>query len=178
MAVAYVCHTAYRTKEFVFGGRPPGGRHSAIRSIRRGIIVRRQLLNTVFGIALVSLSCAVHAGGDTVVYHINENGSASALLTNVRNHLVAAPDTRIHVVSHGRGIDFLLKDARDASGEPYAGKIKPLAAQGVQFKVCRNTLNGRNLGDDAVDANATIVPAGVAEIARLQTEEKAAYLKP
>ena len=133
----------------------------------------------VVSVALCSLSAAaVHAGGDTVVYHINENGSASALLTNVRNHLVAAPDTRIHVVSHGRGIDFLLKDARDASGEPYAGKIKPLAAQGVQFKVCRNTLNGRNLGDDAVDANATIVPAGVAEIARLQTEEKAAYLKP
>jgi len=29
-----------------------------------------------------------------------------------------------------------------------------------------------------VDGNASIVPSGVAEIARLQTEEKAAYLKP
>ena len=73
---------------------------------------------------------------------------------------------------------FLLKDARDASGEPYAARVKPLAAQGVHFKVCRNTLKGRGLGDDAVDSGATVVPSGVVEIARLQTEEKAAYLKP
>ena len=48
----------------------------------------------------------------------------------------------------------------------------------MQFKVCRNTLKGRGLGDDAVDSGATVVPSGVVEIARLQTEEKAAYLKP
>ncbi len=137
-----------------------------------------QRLRRALAIAGLALSGLAHAGGDIVVYHINENGSASALLANVRNHLAAAPDTHIHVVSHGRGIDFLLKDARDASGEPYAGKVKPLAAQGVQFKVCRNTLKGRGLGDDTVDGNASIVPSGVAEIARLQTEEKAAYLKP
>lgn len=137
-----------------------------------------QRLCRTLAIAGLTLAGFAHAGGDTVVYHINENGSASALLVNVRNHLAAAPDTRIHVVSHGRGIDFLLKDARDASGEPYAGTVKPLAAQGVQFKVCRNTLKGRGLADEAVDANASIVPSGVVEIARLQTEEKAAYLKP
>lgn len=137
-----------------------------------------QRLRRALAIAGLALTGLAHAGGDTVVYHINENGNASALLVNVRNHLAAAPDTQVHVVSHGRGIDFLLKDARDASGEPYAGKVKPLAAQGVQFKVCRNTLKGRGLGDDMVDSNASIVPSGVAEIARLQTEEKAAYLKP
>lgn len=137
-----------------------------------------QRLRRALAIAGLALAGLAHAGGDTVVYHINENGSASALLVNVRNHLAAAPDTRIHIVSHGRGIDFLLKDARDASGEPYAGKVKPLAAQGVQFKVCRNTLKGRNLADDAVDGNASVVPSGVAEITRLQTKEKAAYLKP
>ncbi len=137
-----------------------------------------QRLRRALAIAGLALAGFAHAGGDTVVYHINENGSASALLVNVRNHLAATPDTHIHVVSHGRGIDFLLKDARDAGGEPYAGKVKLLAAQGVQFKVCRNTLKGRGLGDEAVDGNASVVPSGVAEIARLQTEEKAAYLKP
>jgi hypothetical protein len=137
-----------------------------------------QRLRRALAIASLALAGPAHAGGDTVVYHINENGSASALLANVRNHLAAVPDTRIHVVSHGRGIDFLLKDARDASGEPYAARVKPLAAQGVHFKVCRNTLKGRGLGDDAVDSGATVVPSGVVEIARLQTEEKAAYLKP
>lgn len=105
---------------------------------------------------------------------------ASALLSwpTLRLLKTTGTATRIHVVSHGRGIDFLLKDAHEANGKPYAGKVKPLAAQGVQFKICRNTLKGRNLGDGAVDANATVVPAGVAEIARLQIEEKAAYLKP
>ncbi len=135
-------------------------------------------LRRTLAIAALALAGFAHAAGDTVVYHINDSTNASALLVNVRNHLAAAPDTRIHVVSHGRGIDFLLKDAGDAGGAPYAGKLKPLAAQGVHFKVCRNTLKGRNLGDDAVDASATVVPSGVAEIARLQTEDKAAYLKP
>lgn len=132
--------------------------------------------------ALLSVALAVcplaQAAEGTVVYHINDSASASALLVNVGNHIVAAPDNRIHVVSHGRGIDFLLRDARDGNGEAYTYRVKALADKGVQFKVCRNTLRGRKLDDNAVEAGIIVVPAGVAEIARLQLEEKAAYIKP
>jgi intracellular sulfur oxidation DsrE/DsrF family protein len=128
-------------------------------------------------IALIS-SSAAWASGATVVYHIDDSANARMLLGNISNHLIAAPDTKIHVVSNGKGIEFLLKDAQDSNGKPYAPAVQTLAAKGVAFKVCRNTLNGRKLGDDAVIPEATIVPAAVAEIARLEIEEKAAYIKP
>lgn len=110
-------------------------------------------------------------------WEITERSSESSD-GNITNHLNAAPDTKIHVVSNGKGIDFLLKNAIDSSGKAYSPAIQALAGKGVAFKVCRNTLNGRKLGDEAVVAEATIVQAAVAEIARLQIEERAAYIKP
>lgn len=136
------------------------------------------LLRATLVSAALATGLLAQAAEGTVVYHINDSASASALLVNVGNHLVAAPDNRIHVVSHGRGIDFLLRDARDGNGEAYAYRIKALADKGVQFKVCRNTLRGRKLDDNAVEIGVIVVPAGVVEIARLQLEEKAAYIKP
>jgi len=128
--------------------------------------------------ATFAVSGIAWASGGTVVYHINDSANARMVLGNITNHLNAVPDTKIHVVSNGKGIDFLLKDAQDSTGKPYAPAIQALAGRGVAFKVCRNTLNGRKLGDEAVVPEATIVPAAVAEIARLQIEEKAAYIKP
>ena len=142
----------------------------------------RPSLVSLLRVAVVSAALAAcplsQAAEGTVVYHINDSASAAALLVNVGNHLAAAPDNRIHVVSHGRGIDFLLREARDGNGEIYANKVKVLADKGVQFKVCRNTLRGRKLDDNAVEVGVIVVPAGVVEIARLQLEEKAAYIKP
>ncbi|HEY9192835.1 MAG TPA: DsrE family protein [Methyloversatilis sp.] len=135
-------------------------------------LLRRTLL--VAGISAASISSA----GGTVVYHINDATNARALLGNVQNHLSASPDTRIHVVSNGKGIDFLLRDSIDSGGKPFAPAVQGLAGQGVAFKMSRNTLKVRDLGDDAVTPDASIVPAGVVEIARLQLEEKASYIKP
>ncbi|PRC94255.1 DsrE family protein [Solimicrobium silvestre] len=137
----------------------------------------RILQSFFIALALIS-STTAWASGATVVYHIDDSANARMVLGNVTNHLIAAPDTKIHVVSNGKGIEFLLVDAQDSNGKPYAPAIQALAAKGVAFKVCRNSLNSRKLGDNAVIAEATIVPAAVAEIARLEIDEKAAYIKP
>lgn len=113
-----------------------------------------------------------------VVYHINEGEKARGLLGNVFNHLRDDPAAKIVVVAHGGGIEFLLKDAVDRTGTPYAGLLAELARQGVSFKVCRNTLTARSLTDAAVASEAAVVPAGVAEIARLQAREGYVYVKP
>ena len=47
--------------------------------------------------------------------------------------------------------------------------------RGVKFKVCNNTLKGRNLTADAVDPLTSVVPSAVIEILRLQTHERFAY---
>ncbi len=114
-----------------------------------------------------------------VVYHLNEGiEQAARAMTNLRNHLSADPTAKIVVVAHGRGIDFLLKDAKTPSGSPFVTDIDELALRGVEFRVCRFTLERRNLDPSKVVSDAKLVLSGVAEVARLQSLEHYSYLRP
>lgn len=114
---------------------------------------------------------------EKVVYHINDAAVARVAMNNANNHLAASPNAKIVVVTHGKGIDFLLNGAKDEKGE-FAPVVAGLKEKGVDFRVCRNTLKGRNLTDDAVIMEAKVVPSGVAEIGMLQAKEGYVYLKP
>ncbi len=114
-----------------------------------------------------------------VVYHVNQGVDvAGAALRNIANHLAADPSARIVVVTHGPGIDFLLDGAKDRNGNPFDATVQELKAKAVEFRVCRNTLQGRGLADSAVMPEASVVPSGVAEVARLQAKEGFVYLRP
>jgi len=114
---------------------------------------------------------------EKVVYHINDASVARVAMNNVNNHLGASPNAKIVVVTHGKGIDFLLNDAKDDKGE-FAPVVAGLKEKGVDFRVCRNTLKARKLEDSAVIMEAKVVPSGVAEIGMLQAKEGYVYLKP
>lgn len=142
-------------------------------------MIARKLFQVAALLALLIAGPAFAADQVKVVYHINEGvEKASTVLRNIRNHIVAEPKAKIVVVGHNAGIDFMLKDAKDKNGNPFDAIMDELNAQGVEFRVCRNTLKSRDLTDAAVAAPATVVPAGVAEIARLQAKEGYVYLKP
>lgn len=114
-----------------------------------------------------------------VVYHLTDGvAEARRAMDNIRNHLDADPTAKIIVVTNGSGIEFLLEGAKDAKGEGFAGAIGNLANLGVQFRVCHNTLASREISEDRLVMEATVVPSGVAEAARLQAKEHFAYLKP
>lgn len=114
-----------------------------------------------------------------VVYQVNEGTEqASRAIVNVTNHLNAEPGVKIVVVAFGKGIDFLLDDAKDASGNPYDAAVAGLTQRGVAFRVCRNTLVARGIDERKVNPEASVVPSGVAEIARLQFRDHYAYLRP
>jgi intracellular sulfur oxidation DsrE/DsrF family protein len=114
-----------------------------------------------------------------VVYHLNEGiPQASRAIGNIRNHLAADPSAKIVVVTHGQGIDFLLEGATNPANQPFAGSIGELAGRGVEFRVCNNTLVTRNIAKDRVVMEASVVPSGVAEVARLQAKEGFVYLRP
>ncbi len=119
------------------------------------------------------------AATSKVVYHVNEGiDKAVPALRNIRNHLDAEPKAKIIVVTHGPGIDFLLEGAKDRNGNPFEVTVDTLQAQGVEFRVCNNTLVTRNIDPKKVISQAKIVPSGVAEIGRLQAMEGYVYLKP
>ena len=113
-----------------------------------------------------------------VVYHLNDPEQASDALRNIRNHLKDRPDSDIHVVTHGGGINFLLKDAKDSFEEPFAPQLDALHEMGVSFFVCNNTLLGRKIAADKLISAAKIVPSGALEVVRLQCDEGFAYFKP
>jgi intracellular sulfur oxidation DsrE/DsrF family protein len=115
---------------------------------------------------------------DKVVYHVNDAANATAALRNINNHLNADANAKIVVVTHSKGINFLLNDAMDEKGEAYQPKVAGLKNRGVDFRVCANTLKGRKLDQSAVIFEASIVPSGVAEIAKLQAREGFVYVKP
>lgn len=123
-------------------------------------------------------AAAPAAAQEKVVYHVNDSAVARMALNNVNNHLNASPNAKIVVVTHGKGIDFLLKGAEDPNGNPYEIGVQALTDKGVSFRVCNNTLKSRNLDASAVVPEAKVVPSGVAEIGKLQSQEGYVYLKP
>ena len=116
-------------------------------------------------------------GAGKVVYHISSSQTASAALRTLRNHLEASPDTKIVVVAHNEGVDFLLRGARDESGQLFQTSVQQFRARGVDFRVCNNTLVRRKIGSDGILPEATLVPSGIAEIGRLQENEGYAYMR-
>ena len=130
---------------------------------------------------LMATSLSAQAADDVIktVYHMSEGiPQASRAINNIRNHLAADPKAKIVVVTHGLGIDFLLDGATNQMEQPFAGAIGELAARGVEFRVCNNTLVSRKIDPARVAMEAKIVPSGVAEVARLQAREGFVYLRP
>ncbi len=131
-------------------------------------------------------------GKQKVVYHINyDNPKAQAgALRNVQNHInaVGKDNLDFKIVMHGKGLSLLLEpEALDNTKLKYGNatpviqaKIAGLKDQGVEFKVCANTLKGKKISyeDDLYDVEkADIVPSGVAELSYLQ-QMGYTYVKP
>ena len=143
--------------------------------------MKRRTALAALGILTLALAgCAGLPGKqDKVVYHLSEGiDQASNGLRNIGNHLEVNPGAKIVVVSHARGVDFLMKDAKDRNGNKYEDLVERLKTRGVQFDVCEITLRNRKLTKEQFIEYASFVPSGVAEVTRLQQREGYAYLKP
>ena len=112
-----------------------------------------------------------------VIYHVNDSeGQALAALRNMRNHLDVAPNTKIVLIAHADGIDFLRTDYKDA--EIVESLVSGLASRGVVFEVCEITIDRKKYSKDDFLMEASFTPSGVARIAELQIRERYAYIKP
>jgi len=139
----------------------------------------------VWGVVLLCLLPAqagareATSGPVKVVYHVSEGiDQATRALHNIRNHLDADPTVKITVVALGDGVDFLLNGAKDKHGNPFDVTVQTLVDRGVDFRVCNNTLTSRGISRDQVIPEARLVPAGMAELGRLQYQEGYSYIKP
>jgi intracellular sulfur oxidation DsrE/DsrF family protein len=149
----------------------------AAGALRAGLLAAGgALLLSLAGCAGLQSSAARQ---DKVVYHFSEGlEQASSGLQYIRNQLEVDPKAVIVAVAHARGVDFLMKGAKDRNGNKYEDIVERLALNGVRFEVCEITLRERRLSKERFIDYASFVPSGVAEITRLQQREGFAYLKP
>jgi uncharacterized protein len=133
-------------------------------------------------VAAASISFAYAAGKDEpikIVYHFDAGfEQATKGLRNVKNHLDVDPTTKIVVVAHAQGVQFLLDGAVNATGNPFNIPVEDLAARGVEFRVCEITLKSNKIDPKKLLLLTKLVPSGVVEIGRLQAREGFSYLKP
>ena len=128
-----------------------------------------------------------------VVYHINYDNpkQQAGALRNIQNHInaVGAENLELRVVMHGNGVALVLlpealssvpKFKHANATDQMQAKIDGLKNQGVDFKICANTLKGRKVNREDHLYNVDqgdIVPSGVAELAHLQAQGFT-YIKP
>jgi intracellular sulfur oxidation DsrE/DsrF family protein len=149
-----------------------GGRRRVLGLLAAGVVA-------VAGLSIGLPVLADEPGQVKVVYHVVDGlDQASRALANIRNHLKADPSVKIVVVALGDGIKFLLDGAKDRNGRPYDAMVAALVAQGVEFRICNNTLQAHGVPASQVILEAKVVDSGVAEIARLQAKEGYVYLRP
>ncbi len=141
----------------------------------------RRFFQLLLVLATSVLLCSFAVAQDRVLYHIDDAAAqATKGLRNIRNHLDVAPDTKITVVTHANGVDFLMDGAKDTKDPniDYGSLVSSLKARGVTFEICEITLRNRNLKKEQFIMDATFTPSGVVRIGRLQSRENFAYIKP
>ncbi|MEY4383662.1 MAG: hypothetical protein RI995_1204 [Bacteroidota bacterium] len=101
---------------------------------------------------------------DTLVWH--------GVVRNISNLQTAlGANTQVEVVAHGSGISLLIEGKSTQKA-----KIAELAATGVLFKACENTIRERKIDRSTLLPQSGTVPSGVAEVV-LKQEAGWAYLK-
>lgn len=160
-----------------------GHKNTGATFLGRRIALAVPALAALSLIALAGLTALNGNGGAAgqnrgkVVYHIASSDNVGAALRNLANHLDASPGVKVVVVAHNDGVNFLMRGARDEGGRPFEATVRRFTARGVEFRVCNNTLVRQSIDSTNVIPGAVLVPSGIAEISRLQSEEGYAYMK-
>ena len=94
-----------------------------------------------------------------------------AVVKQLNNFLVAAPNAKIEVVCHNNGIEFLT-----SAKTKHSAMITELKSKGITFAACENTMRERKIKKEEIASEAFFVPSGVVEVA-LKQSEKWSYIK-
>ena len=142
-----------------------------------GAVAQQQAFDP--GVPKPKVAADYYAGAEKAVYHITVDADEKgylAILGNLRNHhnaLVATgvtPDLKVVINGSGIRLLTLAQELEFDANARLPGAIKEAKERGVEFEICYNTLTGRKIKfSELFDAKAEdIIPAGVAEVARLQ----------
>ena len=92
-------------------------------------------------------------------------------LRQIGNILIAAPNSKIEVVTHGMGVDLL-----KAKDNDFEQDLESLTGQGVDFVICENTLKQRKFEKNQFLPLAKFVPSAILELV-IKQEQGWIYIK-
>ena len=111
-----------------------------------------------------------------LVLHVDSDAPEilSLAFSNAANYRAALPneDFRMVLVANGPAVKRFTRVDRDL-----ADQGEKLAVQGLEIMLCNNALNKFGIDREHLWNSASVVPAGVVELVRLQ-REGFAYIKP
>jgi intracellular sulfur oxidation DsrE/DsrF family protein len=87
-----------------------------------------------------------------------------ATISQLNNILNALPSVVIELVMNGPGIDLVLQDA------PLTNTLEQLYKKGIQFLVCKNSLNQKNLSVTSILSFCPVIPSALAHLIVRQHE--------
>lgn len=129
--------------------------------------------------ALAAETASTQSAPMRVVFHLDTDSKGTVTaLHQVRNLLTADPTAKIVVVAVGESVRFLVRGSKTEGGYPFALMIEDLQQSGVRFEACNNTMTTLKITKNQLDDDIDVVPSGLAEVARLQSREGYAYIKP
>lgn len=110
-----------------------------------------------------------------VVLHIDsgEESRFRLVARNCRNYLNALPEEKFELVVVANAAAVTLFTGHDELRE----LAEPLMADGIRFKLCANALAEHDIDPVSLWPGCLVVPAGLAEIVKLQRSGYA-YIKP
>ena len=138
------------------------------------------VLRAILVIAAVVMAQTNARADNTIktVYHLQDDRVATLAMNNIANHVSADPGVKIVVVALSTGVRAFTFGAQGTGGRPYAEWVEQLKANGVEFRICQNSMKALKLTQKDLIENVSTVPSGVAEIARLQAKEGYVYIRP
>ncbi|MCW8807080.1 MAG: DsrE family protein [Rhodanobacter sp.] len=150
--------------------------------------MRRLAVFLLLGLgAILMPGAGLHAGeahpGEAapvrVVYHLDaDSKGTTTALHQIKNQLTADPTAQIVVVAIGESVPFMTRSSNTAGGYPFALMVEDLQQSGVHFEACGNTMTTLKIQRNQLDDGIVVVPSGMAELARRQSREGYAYIKP
>ncbi|MDY5584592.1 MAG: DsrE family protein [Arcanobacterium sp.] len=101
-----------------------------------------------------------------MVFHVNENDRWPFTIRSVRNLVRSQEKGTAVVVANGGAV----RSFSQLEAEPMRfAKIKELVDEGVRFVLCEIAMEERQIKPELVPDYVEIVPAGIVEIAKLQS---------
>lgn len=109
-----------------------------------------------------------------VIFHIDEIEKSTLVIGNINNLILdlGEENLQVELLANSEAVKLMLEDS---SG--FTEKLENLKLKNVDIVVCANSLHQLNLEKKQLFDFCIVVPSGVGELARKQSEGYA-YIKP